>query len=143
MQQLCAVDIMTRHYSTDIPAKDGMLELIRREHETGSCMCIFTSSDRGCVDAALNHLGIADCFNNIFTVYDIPYNKKNPESYKLIAEKMHFKPEDTWVYEDVLHGIESARQGGFKICAVYDEDSKKHWNEICALADEIRDIRND
>ena len=138
-----AVDIMTRHYSTDIPAKDGMLELIRREHEAGSCMCIFTSSDRGCVDAALNRLGIADCFNNIFTVYDIPYNKKNPESYKLIAEKMHFKPEDTWVYEDVLHGIESARQGGFKICAVYDEDSKKHWNEICALADEIRDIRND
>ena len=60
-----AVDIMTRHYSTDIPAKDGMLELIRREHEAGSCMCIFTSSDRGCVDAALNHLGIADCFNNI------------------------------------------------------------------------------
>lgn len=56
---------------------------------------------------------------------------------------MHFKPENTWVYEDVLHGIESARQGGFKICAVYDEDSKKHWNEICALADEIRDIRND
>ena len=48
-----------------------------------------------------------------------------------------------WVYEDVLHGIESARQGGFKICAVYDEDSKKHWNEICAFADEIRDIRND
>ena len=135
-----AVDIMTRHYSTDIPAKDGMLELIRREHEAGSCMCIFTSSDRGCVDAALNRLGIADCFNNIFTVYDIPYNKKNPESYKLIAEKMHFKPEDTWVYEDVLHGIESARQGGFKIC---DEDSRKHWNEICALADEIRDIRND
>ena len=43
----------------------------------------------------------------------------------------------------VLHGIESARQGGFKICAVYDEDSKKHWNEICAFADEIRDIRND
>lgn len=138
-----AVDIMTRHYSTDIPAKDGMLELIRREHEAGSDMCIFTSSDRGCVDAALNRLGITDCFNNIFTVYDIPYNKKNPESYKLIAEKMHFKPEDTWVYEDVLHGIESARQGGFKICAVYDEDSKKHWNEICALADEIRDIRND
>ena len=134
---------MTRHYSTDIPAKDGMLELIRREHEAGSDMCIFTSSDRGCVDAALNRLGITDCFNNIFTVYDIPYNKKNPESYKLIAEKMHFKPEDTWVYEDVLHGIESARQGGFKICAVYDEDSKKHWNEICAFADEIRDIRND
>ena len=99
-----AVDIMTRHYSTDIPAKDGMLELIRREHEAGSCMCIFTSSDRGCVDAALNRLGITDCFNNIFTVYDIPYNKKNPESYKLIAEKMHFKPENTWVYEDVLHG---------------------------------------
>ena len=49
-----AVDIMTRHYSTDIPAKDGMLELIRREHEAGSCMCIFTSSDRGCVDAAFH-----------------------------------------------------------------------------------------
>lgn len=35
------------------------------------------------------------------------------------------------------------QDGGFKICAVYDEDSKKHWNEICAFADEIRDIRND
>ena len=82
-----AVDIMTRHYSTDIPAKDGMLELIRREHEAGSDMCIFTSSDRGCVDAALNRLGITDCFNNIFTVYDIPYNKRIRKATSLSLKK--------------------------------------------------------
>lgn len=136
-----AVDIMNRHYANDIPPKDGMIELVRREHEAGSHMCIFTSSDRSCVEAVMKRLGILDCFDAVYTVYDIPYNKKNPESYKLIAEKMHFKPEDTWVYEDVLHGVESAKQGGFKVCAVFDADSASHWERISSLADELREIR--
>lgn len=135
-----AVDIMNVHYGSDIPAKKGMLELVRREHDAGSRMCIFTSSERSCVEAVMTRLRVLDCFDNIFTVYDIPYNKKDPESYLDIAKKMHFNPENTWVYEDVLHGVKSAKAGGFKVCAVYDEDSGKHWDEISALADKVREI---
>jgi len=57
--------------------------------------------------------------------------------------KMHFFSDKLVAFRILFIIRKSARQGGFKICAVYDEDSKKHWNEICALADEIRDIRND
>ena len=31
-----AVEIMNKHYATDIPAKKGMVELVRREYEAGS-----------------------------------------------------------------------------------------------------------
>lgn len=104
------LEMIREHYKKDIRMKPGMKELIEREYQNGSRMCIFTTSEKACAKAALERLGVLSCFEKIYTVYDIGVNKRNPESYLKICEQMNFVPEDTIVYEDVLHAVESAKR---------------------------------
>lgn len=129
------ISLINEHYSRDIPMKAGMKELLLREKQNQSRMCIFTTSDKKCVISAMTRLGVLDCFEKIYTVYDIGINKRKPESYLKICELMGFEPSKTTVYEDVLHAVKSAKQAGCKVTAVYDEDSAHLWEEISGLAD--------
>ena len=50
-----AVDIMNKHYASDIPAKKGMIKLIRREYEAGSKLVIFSASDTSSVEIPVSY----------------------------------------------------------------------------------------
>lgn len=128
------LDVIDKHYKDDIPMKPGMYRLLLKERENKSRMCIFTSSDRACAASAMKRLKVLDCFETIKTSYEVGLSKKQPESYLKVCELMGFKPSETYVFEDVLHGVKSAGAAGCKVIAVYDEDSKEHWDEIKACA---------
>lgn len=132
-----AVDIMNKHYASDIPAKKGMVELVRREYEAGSKLVVFTASDKKSVELVLNRLGIREYFYDIYTVYDIGYKKSDRNSYLKVADISDMNVADTWVYEDILRGVRSASEAGFKVCAVYDDASANEWDDIKAIADKI------
>ena len=132
-----AVEIMNKHYATDIPAKEGMVELVRREYEAGSKLVIFTASEKSSVEILLDRLGIRKCFYDIYTVYDIGLKKSDKNSYLKVIDKACMNSEDTWVYEDILRGVKAAKEAGLKVCAVYDEDSADDWCEIKGIADKL------
>lgn len=131
------LELIGEHYKKEIPMKTGMKELLLRERKNGSRMCIFTTSDKRCVLDAMSRLGVLDWFEQIYTVYDIGVNKRSPESYVKICELMGFEPEQTEVYEDVLHAVQSAKQAGCRVVAVYDEDSAHLWAQIAEEADTV------
>lgn len=130
------IDVINAHYRNDMPMKPGMRELLLREKANGSRMCIFTTSERQCVIDAMTRLGVLDCFEQIYTVYDIGVNKRNPESYLKVCELMGFEPDKTTVYEDVLHAVQAAKKAGCKVTAVQDVDSAHLWEDIKKLADD-------
>lgn len=138
-----AVQIMNKHYATDIPAKAGMAELVRREYDAGSRLVIFTASERSSVEILLKRLGIDDCFYAIYTVYDIGLKKSDKNSYLKVAELADMRSEDTWVYEDILRGVKAAKEAGLKVCAVYDEDSADDWKDTSTLADKTMMIMHE
>lgn len=128
------LEIMGNHYKYDIPMKAGMRRLVLREHENGSRMCIFTNSDAQCARDAMERAGIAGYFSMITTSYMIGINKKDPAGYRKVCELMGYEPENTYIYEDVLHGIETGIAAGCKVIGVYDKDSASHWEEIKKIA---------
>lgn len=131
------LQIMDNHYKYDIPMKKAMHRLVIREHHNNSKICLFTNSDKECAKNALKRVGLYDCFDMITTSYDIGISKKDPESYKKICKIMGFDVNNTYVYEDVLHSVQSAKAAGCKVIAVYDEDSSKYWDQIKAIADDV------
>lgn len=130
-----AVELMNKHYASDIPPKAGMVELVKREYETGSRLVIFTASDKESVEILLNRLGLREYFYDIYTVYDIGLKKSDKNSYLKVLGQAGMAAEETWVYEDILRGVRAAKEAGLKVCAVYDEDSAKDWGVIKTLAD--------
>ena len=136
-----AVEIMNKHYEKDIPAKDGMTELVTREYKTGSRLVVFTASDRRSVEIFLSHLGIRECFYDIYTVYDVGLKKSDKNSYIKVAELAGMKDtSQVWVYEDILRGVKAAKEAGLNVCAVYDEDSAGDWKDIKELADKTLEL---
>ena len=136
-----AVEIMNKHYEKDIPAKDGMTELVTREYKAGSRLVVFTASDRRSVEILLSHLGIRECFYDIYTVYDVGLKKSDKNSYLKVAELAGMKDtSQVWVYEDILRGVKAAKEAGLNVCAVYDEDSAGDWKDIKELADKTLEL---
>ena len=136
-----AVEIMNKHYEKDIPAKDGMTELVTREYKAGSRLVVFTASDRRSVEILLSHLGIRECFYDIYTVYDVGLKKSDKNSYLKVAELAGMKDtSQVWVYEDILRGVKAAKEAGLNVCAVYDENSAGDWEDIKELADKTLEL---
>ena len=98
-------------------------------------MAVATSGDRRILDTALERLGISDCFTAILTCSDLKTNKRVPTIYLRAAELLGTKPEETAVFEDVLHAIQAAKSAGFITYAIEDRFSEQDRNEIKRTAD--------
>lgn len=62
-------------------------------------------------------------------------NKRVPTIYLRAAELLDTKPEDTAVFEDVLHAIMAAKAAGFITYVVEDVSSAQDREEIKNTAD--------
>ena len=58
-----------------------------------------------------------------------------PEIFRLAAEKMDTRPENTWVFEDALYAINTASGAGFKTVGIYDSVSRMDQEDIKKKAD--------
>ena len=61
--------------------------------------------------------------------------KSKPDIYLKAQEFLNFKPEEIYVFEDVLHAVQTAKKAGFKTVGIYDTSSEKDWETIKKTAD--------
>lgn len=98
-------------------------------------MVAATSSDRQVVERALKRLNVMNYFDRIFTCTEIGAGKVKPDIYLAAAEYMGTLLKDTWVFEDVLHAIRTAKNAGFRTVGVYDASSMESLEEIKVISD--------
>ncbi|MBU5478846.1 HAD family phosphatase [Eubacterium sp. MSJ-13] len=130
-------DFSFNKYKYEIPAKPGMIELLKKLHESGDTICLLSASPVQCAKAAFDRLGILNFFNKLLSCQDLETDKTVPETFINVAASLGFKPKDTIVYEDALYSILSAKKAGCNTAAIYDDFAKNEWNEILKNADEI------
>ena len=132
------LDIMNKvigdRYKYDIPLKAGAEELLRRLSARGIKMCVATSSERTNALAALTRLGVIDYFSEILTCSDLNCDKTEPTIYRVAADKLGVKREETAVVEDALYALRTAKKDGFVAVAVFDP-SEPEGDEMRELAD--------
>lgn len=124
------IDIIRCHYEQDIPAKPGVIPFLRKLKEVNIPVTVATSSDRVLAQAGLGRLGMLEYVDAIFTCCEVGIGKDHPDVYLKALESMGTKVEDTWVFEDSLHAIQTARKAGFPIVGLYDEASDKNQEQI-------------
>ena len=86
-------------------------------------MYIATSSNREHIRAAFERLGWLHFFDGRITCEEAGASKRQPRIFLLAAERMGLSPEDIFVFEDVIHAIQSAGSAGFVTVGVYDAAS--------------------
>lgn len=126
--------IMEDAYDHEIGPKEGALEFLQRY--SGRKMCIATNTDRHLVEKILHKLDIAHHFSFIITTSEVKMGKHDPRIFITAAERLGLPVDEIIVFEDALHGLQSAKKAGFYTVGVYDADNEGEQEQIMAIADQ-------
>ncbi len=126
--------MVEKYYINEVQLKTGVYDFIKHLHNIGVKMCIATATDKYLVEAALERCGIKECFSEIFTCTSVGHSKDEPDIYREALRHLATPKEDTFVFEDAIYAIRTAKKDGFRVVAIYDK-SEENQAEIKSLCD--------
>ena len=121
-------------YRTKVTLKPGIAEYLAWLKENGVRMCVATVTDRYLVEETLDRLGVRHYFSEIFTCAEVGFGKDKPIIYQKALEHLGTEKRDTYVFEDMLFALNTAKTDGFPTVGVYDRH-EEHQDELKELAD--------
>lgn len=122
-------------YGRKVPLKEGVRGYLQEFRDRKIPMAIATSGDRANAETALKRLKVLSYFRAVFTCTEIGSSKSHPDIYYAAALQLDTDPSDTWVFEDALHAIRTAKKAGFRTAGVYDRASGRDLAQIRDTAD--------
>ena len=115
-------------YRTRVALKQGVADFLAQLKENGARMCIATVTDRYLVEETLDRLGILQYFSEIFTCAEVGYGKDKPIIYRKALEHLDTAKNETYVFEDSLFALKTAKADGFATVGVYDRHENRQDN---------------
>lgn len=122
-------------YRRGFPLKKGMVRFLDYLDEKDIKYCIATASKNINAISAFTHLDMLNRFEFVITTSDVDRPKRYPTIYKEAAIMMGSKMRNTFVFEDALYAVKSAKEGGFKVVGIADRYFEENRQEIIDTAD--------
>ncbi len=133
------IDLMNQYayneYLTNIPAKENVIDVLRKLKENGADLNVLTASPHRVLDPCLKRLGIYDLFTNVWSCEDFSTTKSDPEIYVKAAEKIGKSIDEILFLDDNYNADKTAKSTGMKVCGVYDKSSEEYTEDIKAVSD--------
>ena len=128
-------DIVRIYYVEKVPCKPGVREFLEELKCRNIPMAVATATDLDLAEAALKRTGISSYFTQIVTCKEAGTGKSQPDVFHLARNYMGTQLEDTWIFEDALHAVQTAKKAGYPVCSVYDEANQPEMEKIQALSE--------
>ena len=106
-------------YRTKVTLKPGISEYLAWLKENGVRMCVATVTDRYLVEETLERLGVRHYFSEIFTRAEVGFGKDKPVIYQKALEHLGTEKDETYVFEDMLFALNTAKTDGFPTVGVF------------------------
>ena len=121
-------------YINEVQPKAGVVTFINQLKQQGIATCIATASEHYQIEAALQRCHMEHLFDAIFTCTEVGHGKDEPVIFRRAMEFFDADRNNTIIFEDALHAVETAKKDDFKVVAVFD-NSEKRQTEIQQLGD--------
>ncbi len=119
-------------YAHTIPLKPGAQELLDKLAAEGRDMALLTASLPELAKAAVTRHDLEPYFQGLFFAQDVGLEKKNPQVYRIAAERFGVSPVNCILVEDAPHNCAAAKAAGFQVVGVYDDFYKDSWDKVVA-----------
>ena len=130
-------------YRNEIELKPGVMRILDWIRDQKIPATIATSTDRFLIEIGLERLGIEKYFDGIYTATEVSKSKNHPDIFQLAMDKMGTKPGETWLFEDGLYSMITAKAYGMPVVGVYDKVSHDDQEAIKQVADiYLKDLRD-
>ena len=114
------LDVFGWYYEEVVELKNGVREFLEHLKAKGVRICIASAAEVKFIKLVLSKHGILDYFESIISCSDVGVGKDQPDVF-FAAEKFLGTPhEETWVFEDSVLAIETAKKADFHVVGVYD-----------------------
>ena len=121
-------------YIYEVQPKEGVVSFLNKMKQQRISMCIATALERYQIEAALQRCKMEHLFDAIFTCTEVGHGKDEPEIFRRAMEYFGANRNNTVVFEDAIHAVQTAKRDDFKVIAVFD-NSEKRQTEIQELCD--------
>ena len=108
-------EIYRGFYKPFLSPAPGLMDFLALLKANGVKTALGTSAGPGNIDFILDGLGIRAEFDAVIGGAEVTKGKPDPEIYVRAAGLVHVSPEDCWVIEDSLQGIEAGLSAGMKV----------------------------
>lgn len=122
-------------YNNVAQKKEFVIEFLSILKERNVKMCVATATDRHLVEPAMKRNGLDKYIDKIFTCTEAGVGKDAPDIFLMALEYLGTAKEETYVFEDSLFAIKSAKKVGFPIVGVYDRFSDYQIEEVKKMSD--------
>lgn len=122
-------------YTYEVPLKSGVKEFLLFLKKNGIKTGIATSNSRELTEQILKVHNIEDFLDVIVTGSEVTNGKPAPDIYLEAARKLDVEPKECVAFEDIIPGIQAAKNAGMLVYCVDDAYSKEQWDDKVKLSD--------
>jgi beta-phosphoglucomutase len=101
-----------------LKATKGLLAFLKAAETLKIPIALATGGGKANIDFILDGLSIRTYFQSVLGAGDVKHGKPNPEIYLKSADALGLLPEQCFVFEDALPGIEAAHRAGMRIIGI-------------------------
>lgn len=117
-------------YAHTIPLKAGARALLDKLRAEGRPMALLTAGLPALAMAAVERHGLERYFRGFFFAQEAGLEKRDPQVYRMAAERFGVSPQGCVLLEDAPHNCAAAKAAGFQVVGVYDDFYAKQWDSI-------------
>ena len=128
-------DYMREEYINKIEPKHGVKNFLFALKCKGVRICVATATDREFATALLKRLHMLDYFSVILCCSELATTKNESLIYDKSFDILGKSKESTYIFEDSLHCIETAKKAGYKVVGVRDLHTLNVEEKIIKLSD--------
>lgn len=133
-------EIYRGFYKPFLSPAPGLMDFLALLKANGIKTALGTSAGPGNIDFILDGLGIRAEFDAVIGGAEVTKGKPDPEIYVRAAGLVHVSPEDCWVIEDSLQGIEAGLSAGMKVVGMTTSHSSQELSHTHITSPDFVDL---
>ena len=109
-----------------------MGDYLRKRKAEGAKLYVLTASPHIVTDICLQHNGVYDLFDSVWSVEDYGIAKGDVRVYEAVADRIGCTTADITFFDDNLTALSTGRKAGCYCVAVYDRHTEEEFAALKA-----------
>lgn len=121
-------------YMVETEPKNDIREFLEKLKSKGVKMGIATATGEPALEAVMEKYDMLHYFSAIYSTYTVGASKTEPKVYDVVLGELGTDKETTWVFEDALYAVKTAKANGYNVVGIYDK-SEPNQEELKQIVD--------
>ena len=127
-------ELLKEKYLEKAVPKNDIIPFLEKLKEKGVKMGIATATGEAALIPLLEKYNMLHYFSSIYSTYTVGASKAHPKVYDVVREELGLDIKTTWVFEDAIYAVKTAKNNGYNVVGIFDE-SQRNPDEVKEIAD--------